>query len=155
MTIEEFNMLLSEMIKLQAINLENVGLPKTVYSLVANNGIEFLSKPRPDWVQQGTPKECFSNAAHLAMSTGLIYVEGFIFRIIPIHHAWCVDEDGTVIDPTLADQHTMPYFGIPFDSDFLLNVLDVSGMYGIMDNHEFRRIYDLNPAEFLHEHWLK
>lgn len=147
-------MLLSDMIKLQAWALSKAGTQKTVYHLVADSGRTFIPEVRPDWLTLRTPKQCFQNSLHLSLETGLTYCEGFIFKIIPVHHAWCIDDDGKVYDPTISDQHTIPYFGIPFDSDFAFRAAEESGMYGLLDNYEFRKIYEMKPEEYVHPEWI-
>jgi len=70
--------------------------------------------PLPKRMRMGTPKLCFANSAKLAMKhSNLRYCEGYIVRIIPIHHAWCIDEHGRVIDATLRDP-VSDYLGVAF-----------------------------------------
>lgn len=73
----------------------------------------------PSHLPHMTPKMCFENAYKLATRRReLRYVEGIAIGIIPIHHAWCVDADDNVIDPTWASTSTdvgSAYFGTPFD----------------------------------------
>lgn len=47
-------------------------------------------------------KQCFMNAWALARRhpNELTYVEGFAQGFITVHHAWCVDKQGQVVDPT-------------------------------------------------------
>lgn len=147
-------MLLSEMIKLQAYALERYGVEKSVYSIVSQYGKTFMPDLRPEWLELEEPKQCFKNSLNLSLRTGLTYCEGFIFRVMPVHHAWCIDDDGKVYDPTIRDQHALPYYGIPFDQDFALRAAQESGIYGILDNYEFRKIYELPPEEFMHPEWI-
>jgi hypothetical protein len=122
-----------------------------IHGFVLEHGRPFTAAPRPDWCERGTPKECFSNAFHLALETGLIYVEGFMLRDglpIPIHHGWCVDGD-VVIDPTINDPENCEYYGIPMDTDFVLLHTTTSGVYGILDNPNSKRIYETVPDTFL------
>lgn len=122
----------------------------TAQAVVLKYGQEFKGAPRPDWLARGTPKECFKNALLLSLETNLIYVEGFMFRFIPIMHAWCIDDDGTVIDPTIDDPQDCEYIGIPLNPEFILSVVDESGMYGILDNPGSSKIYTAAPEEFIH-----
>ena len=49
------------------------------------------------------PQACFSNAARLARrkSAQWRYVEGYaVGHVIPVHHAWCVNAQDEVVDPT-------------------------------------------------------
>ena len=52
------------------------------------------------------PQACYKNATLLAMENeALTYVEGKVATMgIPIDHAWCIDADGVVIDPTWSAQ---------------------------------------------------
>jgi hypothetical protein len=68
--------------------------------------------------------QCYENAFRLASRTKAFhYVEGIALGIMPLHHAWCVDQDGNVIDPTWAirDQGDKPYgqayFGVELSLD--------------------------------------
>ncbi|MBO2462667.1 hypothetical protein [Actinomadura violacea] len=52
---------------------------------------------------RGRPGRCFDNAARLARLTGLRYTEAFTLpdvALVPLPHAWCITDDGTVVDPT-------------------------------------------------------
>lgn len=84
----------------------------------------------------GTPKACFQNATLAALShpDQLVYVEGYAVSAtlpIPLPHAWLVDGEGNVIDPTWPDGSE--YFGIRFSSDELSEVMLVTRQYGILD----------------------
>ena len=92
---------------------------------------------------RGTPKECYTNATHLALENPeLTYVEGkaYIFGIA-IDHAWCVDGRGNVIDPTLAIDDGKyggidrigGYFGVPFRTDYLHKAIVWNNVYGLLD----------------------
>src|SRR6188768_2164837 len=49
----------------------------------------------------GKLKQCFQNATRLMWDfPELIYCEGYAQTVIPTHHAWCIDPDGKVVDPT-------------------------------------------------------
>jgi len=68
-----------------------------------------------------TVKQCFMNSQKLAMSDHtLTYVEGYVMALIPVHHAWCVDLTGEVIDVTLrsAVDGTV-YFGCKFQTRYV------------------------------------
>jgi hypothetical protein len=44
----------------------------------------------------------------------LRYVEGFALSVIPVHHAWCADEDGNAIECTW-QKPGLAYFGLEFE----------------------------------------
>jgi hypothetical protein len=68
--------------------------------------------------QPMTPKQCFSNAAHIVASGRgrLKYCEGYVLTHdvgLPIHHAWALDTAAdAVVDPTLAEPGLAAYVGI-------------------------------------------
>ena len=82
------------------------------------------SKPVP-----AVGSHCFFNAQVFLKSERerLTYVEGFggdpATGFVPIHHAWLVDAAGRVVDPTWPDSDLCSYFGVPFNSDFVLRFL--------------------------------
>jgi hypothetical protein len=88
----------------------------------------------------GRPRECFRNAATLALRKPDIYmyVEGYaVNRWIAMHtvaHAWCINSDNFVVDPTW-DEGT-EYFGVPFRHDYLRRVLKARRDYVLIDNPE-------------------
>jgi hypothetical protein len=101
------------------------------------------------WVPGRAPKigeqnMCFKNAANMALEQGLVYVEGFALALpapIPVAHAWCVGEDGMVIDPTWDEAiltGEREYFGIAIKHDYLCVALVRRRMWGVMDDWEGR-----------------
>lgn len=69
-------------------------------------GWRVMEPPTASRVTAGADGECFENAARLAAETGLRYFEGLAVcarNPEALHHAWCVDEDGEVVDPTWTD----------------------------------------------------
>jgi hypothetical protein len=112
-------------------------------------GEEFEANPTPEWVELMAPKMCFMNCYILAQEwhggllsediPELFYCEGYVHSSglpIPIHHAWLVDADGTLIEPTLRDrtaEEEITYFGVKIpDFDSLEQVLDETETYSIL-----------------------
>ena len=61
------------------------------------------------------PKACFDNAYRLARRSKLRYVEGYALGVIPVEHAWVVNEQNEVIDPTWHMQRSSlgtAYYGV-------------------------------------------
>jgi hypothetical protein len=107
---------------------------------ILKNGRSFESAALPRGVRMGRPRECFRNAATLALRKPdlYVYVEGYaVNRWVAMHtvaHAWCVSSDTFVVDRTW-DEGT-EYFGVPFRHDYLRGVLKVRRDYGLIDNPE-------------------
>lgn len=104
--------------------------------LVLKQGKFFTPETRPADVKLGAKKECFSNAARLALErSNLTYVEGYAMindRLpLPIAHAWCVDKKGRVVDNTW-ENPGVAYFGVPFKTSYLAKKLSETGVYGIL-----------------------
>jgi hypothetical protein len=104
------------------------------------HGQSWEYKPLPKRFKPRLPGYCFQNAAQLAnRCKDLIYVEGYaIWRSGPLHHAWCADRDGKVIDNTWYDPTRMDngrvYFGVPFRTEYVLQMRRESKMYSVLDN---------------------
>ena len=106
-------------------------------------GRAFTPQRLPDKYPLGTPKNCYSDATALvAASKGeLIYCEGYACGVIPVMHAWAVDREGRVVDPTWAacEHNTgkLPgsaYFGVPFVWAFVAETMVRSEHFGVIDN---------------------
>jgi hypothetical protein len=96
-------------------------------------------KPFPDHLRKGVVKECFKNAAELALETGWTYCEGYALgTIIPVIHAWVIDDEGNVIDPTWEPNgiECREYYGVEIPTDFLLKTILRREKYGVIDNME-------------------
>lgn len=80
--------------------------------LLLRHGRPYDPHPFPARLTRGTPCHCFDNAFTLARrSRGrLRYAEGYAAGLIPVEHAWCLDDCGRVVDPTWDDG--VAYFGV-------------------------------------------
>lgn len=71
----------------------------------------------PDRYPRMMPKACFQNAAQLVRNrSNLRFCEGYVVRdSFPIYvlHAWAIDRDDRVIDPTLEEPERYEYVGYP------------------------------------------
>jgi hypothetical protein len=69
----------------------------------------------------------------LAHAEDLTYVEGFATHPHPgevMHHGWCVDAEGRVLDPTWGVPG-LAYFGVPFRRSYSeLRYVDQGGLVG-------------------------
>jgi hypothetical protein len=116
----------------QWLQTQDYGWP--VHVFVGRMGIQCKAQPLPAEYKRGIPKQCFSNATSIALDNpSLRYVEGFAVRVIPIHHAWLIDEAGNVIDPTWDRPEEGEYCGVVFDTDTLRRELLKLKYYGILE----------------------
>lgn len=114
----------------------NARFPRGYYDLVFEYGQLWTPMSLPSDIPRGTPKECFSNAFHLAMEDPtLTYVEGYAQSpMIPTLHAWVVTPDGEVIDNTWDSPEVNAYYGIAFETDFAGGLMVKQGFYGLLGN---------------------
>lgn len=106
----------------------------------------------PSGVLRGKAKECFQNAATQADEIGIYtYCEGFAVSTasapLPFLHAWLVDKQDSIIDPTLKDPSHYEYLGIRVPHELLWAELGRTGVYGLLDpgtglNKEFMDLYE-------------
>ena len=112
-----------------------------VYGFVAKHGLLFGTRQSlRKKVAANQPQMCFWNAYVLtSLRSELIYVEGFARFPIGgkkshiVHHAWAVDGDGGVYDPTLKGTE---YFGIPFKPEYVKRTMHqiLPNGFSILDN---------------------
>lgn len=104
----------------------------------------------PAWFTRGLAKQCFDNTTRIVIErlaagdTSIHYAEGYAMDElgIPMQHAWLVDADNKVIDPTWRDATENLYFGIVFETRFVLDLLRIKQRAGILaDAVGMRRHY--------------
>ncbi len=91
---------------------------------------------------RGTPKQCYMNATQAAMrDPSLTYVEGKVdIGPLAIDHAWTVDKEGNVHDPTLKPDNPSSsvavrgYYGVPFSTDYLTRTMVATRVYGVISH---------------------
>jgi hypothetical protein len=126
---------LHQMLAETAITWRKVGHFALIEEFVLANGRSFrrLRNP-PHWARI---KQCFENAALLALHPDFTYVEGFVWKeslTMPIHHAWVLNRRGEVIDNTMREQDGAEYFGVKFADNVLRTELVRNGVYGLLDH---------------------
>ncbi|WNI17566.1 hypothetical protein [Actinacidiphila sp. ITFR-21] len=120
MTIEE--LLLAEM-RAQVSRTPKTGRRAawafgSLADLLLEHGRLFTPASLPASVHRLSPRQCYANAFALAtVRPELVYAEGYAVcdydgDLIHYQHAWCVAEDGTVVDPTWLTPGDA-YLGLP------------------------------------------
>ncbi len=107
---------------------------------IIEHGVAYCGRRLPRRYSYGAERYCFMNAANLAIAQDdLTYVEGYglISRLgIPMHHAWCIDAKGKVIDTTWRDIK-VDYIGVPIPAKLLISELLRSKTYALLyDRHD-------------------
>jgi hypothetical protein len=108
---------------------------------------------------------CFDKAMELAKARGLTYVEGFmVFNragySLPIGHAWCLDKNGHVVDPT-AWKHMglafLSYIGVPIKLEYSDWWKQLTGYYGCMDGYFDGKVVNTDAGIYADEpeKWLQ
>jgi len=111
-------------------------VPRTSYvQLILDHGREMapMVTSGPSRVK---PNACFANALLLmANRKAVFYCEGYAVPMqvgLPMHHAWCVDAKGRVLDPTW-EQNSLTskwYYGLTFTRDYALRRLKAQSARG-------------------------
>jgi len=114
----------------------NVAITGNMYEFLLKNGRAFDWKPRPKGVRKQRDGLCYMNAYRLANRNQdkYTYVEGIGIHYIPTEHAWCITEDGTVVDPTWHEDGkvTPEYFGVPLRMEWINKTLLRTSQYGVL-----------------------
>jgi hypothetical protein len=75
----------------------------------------------PKGVRWGEESLCYFNAYFLLLKHDrFTYVEGYADGV---EHAWCIDQDGVVVDNTPWHENTLCYDGIAFRSEWVIEVI--------------------------------
>jgi hypothetical protein len=128
-----------------------LGDPTPVYEFVVANGQEWTgtrwTKFRGRGYRKMEKQMCFANAWYMSLIFDeLTYYDGWASAgVWPVHHGWCVDDNGLVVDPTWRKlNHENPeeeweYFGVGFDSHALHSWM--------CQKHTSSVLFDLNYNE--------
>lgn len=124
----------------QLSDLENTS--RAYGRFILEHGREWQSQALPHGIRAGEMRRCYQNAQRLAFrSDRFTYVEGYacsgsLSIWLPVQHAWVVDAEGRVIDPTWRDPSRSAYFGIPFNTDYVRRtVAECRQPCAMIDNH--------------------
>jgi hypothetical protein len=105
--------------------------------VVLDHGREYVGIERPrGFRRQWARKQCFRNAAVVAMGGQATYVEDYAMSGtsgLLFEHAWLTVDGVHAIDQTLPDALATEYLGIPFATAVLGRALVTHHHYGILD----------------------
>ena len=109
-----------------------------IEDFILKNGRKMKIEPLPEGIKRGEPRQCFKNAFLLALENGFTYCEGYANSVVPLPlmHAWCVDKNGIVIDPTWEDGKD--YFGVEIPMEIANRIILKSGHYGVIDTWDLK-----------------
>jgi hypothetical protein len=120
-------------------------------SFVEKHGAAFIPAPRPRHVRKQPFGECFRNSANFVEENpGYIYVEGFAMMELGVvtQHAWCIDDEGIVLDVTWENPEHCQYYGIPFMQSYVEHIAYTTKIWGILGPNNFE-LLELEPEIFL------
>lgn len=120
----------------------------TIGDILLKHGEFYIPQERPRRYGSGVVAQCYLNSGKLALSSQrpgkerrgrLEYVEGYaLWHDLPIHHGWCVDEDGRVVDVTWRYKSQevphMVYFGVRFNAHTWDRARLMTGQTSILDD---------------------
>jgi hypothetical protein len=120
------------------------------YAFVAKHGRLFTTVNKIEERELMVAKQCYTNSA-VQQSLGLGYVEGYglIEGLIPLAHAWNVDDQGSVYDYTWGSHRPAVYFGVQFTSEFIDDFAARTGFYGVFESLYALRMSPEKVVEYL------
>jgi hypothetical protein len=115
----------------------------SIEELVLAHGKYYTPQELPKNFPRMPAKNCYQNAQKLVEEQyrtnyhddkgyTLTYVEGYAISVIPLLHAWVIDDKGNVIDPTWEDT-SGEYFGIAIPMDYVYHMNLMRESYGVLD----------------------
>ena len=144
--------MIREALEKQTRLYDGMGHFDAIAHFVLLHGIERAGSPLANGAPLMKMKECFRNATLLAVRAGYRYAEGYAIRPdlgIPMHHGWCVDDAGRVIDPTWRDPERCFYLGVEADAHKVAAIVTRIGYYGILATgvqYHYDVMDDLRPG---------
>lgn len=120
-------------------------------------GQDFELAPLALQQKRGPRKQCYANAGRLFLeSTDLYYAEGYacLPGLFPMHHAWCLDSTGRVIDNTWDYQPTAEYFGLVLNRKFVHKRIEETQTWGVLAEHVSPELLSEDFVKFLEPRWM-
>lgn len=134
--------------------LESMNVPVGVLYLSLGHTFKVMEP----WTKaSATMGQCYMNASKLALvNPGLVYCEGWAYKpgIIPLHHAWCINKEGVVLDPTWGTGPGHEYLGVGLNRDFYFDYIEHKGVWGMLGDVWPSELLDRSVTEYLDPRWL-
>lgn len=109
-------------------------------------GREFEGGSLPPSFKRMTPRMCFANAFILASGhAGLRYCEGYAMRRdlpLLVHHAWVIDDENKVIEPTWDLRPDDSYFGIVFELEDVCQIVLETERYSLFFTRQGNKLIE-------------
>lgn len=119
-----------------------MGAPHTIptgdlRTYLASYGQEWKAQALPKEYEPGKLGQCYENATQLVIhNSDLRYCEGVAYTektgSLPFLHAWAVDPDGKVVDPTWPDTQNAKYFGVVYNREAYMAHILKTKYYGVL-----------------------
>ena len=131
----------------------------STHEFILRHGWLFRPRKFPAKYRQwkGGYHDCLYNALELSVGSGeLAYVEGFAMAAgtsgRPTAHAWCVDANGNVVDPTWHEITGLEYCGLSLDRRLLSQSHQKGEPFGLVFNE--RLFWDVATGKQDWRKWL-
>jgi hypothetical protein len=132
-------------------------LYKSSYRLVLDHGRPFSDRIIPSPFR-AKPRQCYQNCFKpLWRRKDWYYCEGYAIDDdlnLAIAHAWLVNDNGQVIDPTWNDDSKgATYFGVVLQREYVFEIAKTTKSYGILENYdmnEYKLMIEGFPPNALH-----
>lgn len=117
-------------------------IPTDMYNgipgLLQEEGKFYEARRLPAEYRKMRIRQCFNNALLMACwYPNLRYCEGLAHGVLPVHHAWCLDENDEVVDPTwkLKDRELseIGYYGVVIPTEVVRMAVITVDRSGILD----------------------
>lgn len=117
---------------------ERSGMVTAVEDLLIAHGIEGVGSPLPKGMKRGPARHCYMNAGRIALDEiGYDYVEGLACNSVlpfPVAHAWLIDGEGRMIEPTWKQPKLCAYFGVVIPTKMLRREVLRKEMWGVLED---------------------